>query len=66
MSGWEARSIIASGRARVTVLRPHALVRIAFNVLRTLPARRRILHMRAVFNRYADHLGAVAIVAVKP
>lgn len=41
-------------------------VRIAFNILRTPAARRRILHMRAVFNRYADHLGAVAIVAVKP
>ena len=29
MSGWEARGIIASGRARVTVLQPHELVRIA-------------------------------------
>jgi SAM-dependent methyltransferase len=38
---------------------------IAFNILRTPAARRRILQMRAVFNRYADHLGAVAIVAVK-
>ncbi|MFN4294353.1 MAG: methyltransferase domain-containing protein [Thermoflexales bacterium] len=40
-------------------------VRIALNILRTPAARRRILNMRAVFNRYADHLGAVAIVAVK-
>lgn len=29
MSSWEARGIIASGRARVTVLQPHELVRIA-------------------------------------
>lgn len=38
---------------------------IAFNILRTAQARRRVMHMRAVFNRYADLLGAVAIVAVK-
>lgn len=41
-------------------------LRIAFNILRTPAARRRVLQMRAVFNRYADHLGAVALVAVKP
>jgi SAM-dependent methyltransferase len=41
-------------------------LRIAFNILRTPAARRRVVQMRAVFNRYADHLAAVALVAVKP
>lgn len=41
-------------------------LRIAFNILRTPAARRRIMQMRKVLNRYADHLGAVAIVGVKP
>jgi SAM-dependent methyltransferase len=41
-------------------------LRIAFNILRTPAARRRVMQMRAVLNRHADHLGAVAIVAVKP
>jgi SAM-dependent methyltransferase len=39
---------------------------IAFNILRTPKARRRVLQMRAVFNRYRDNLCAVAMVAVKP
>jgi len=41
-------------------------LRIAFNILRTPVARRRLLEMRAVLDRYASHLGAVALVAVKP
>jgi hypothetical protein len=41
-------------------------LKIAFNILRTPAARRRILHMRAILNRYADNLSAVALVAVKP
>lgn len=45
---------------------PTRALRIAFNILRVPAARRRVIQMRAVFNRYADHLGAVAIVAVKP
>jgi SAM-dependent methyltransferase len=40
-------------------------LRIAFNILRTPAARKRVLHMRTVLDRYADHLGAVALVAVK-
>lgn len=45
---------------------PIRALRIVFNILRTPAARRRIVQMRAVFDRYADRLGAVAIVAVKP
>lgn len=41
-------------------------IRIAFNVLRTGPARRRVRAMRGTFRRHADHLGAVALVATKP
>jgi len=41
-------------------------LRIAFNIVRTPAARQRLMQMRAVFNRYAEHLGAVAMVAVKP
>jgi predicted O-methyltransferase YrrM len=45
---------------------PLRALRIAFNILRTPVARRRVLEMRSVLNRYSDHLGAVALVAVKP
>lgn len=40
-------------------------VKIAFNVLRNGPARRRVRAMRGTFRRHADHLGAVALVAAK-
>jgi SAM-dependent methyltransferase len=40
-------------------------LRIAYNILRTPAARKRVRQMRAVFDRYADHLGAVALVAVR-
>ena len=43
---------------------PRAL-RFIWNVARTPAARRRIRAMHAVFRRYADHLAATAIVAVK-
>jgi SAM-dependent methyltransferase len=36
------------------------------NVLRDRRARQRVLEMRSVFRRYAEHLGAVGIVAVRP
>lgn len=38
-------------------------LKIAFNVLRNGPARRRVRVMRGTFRRHADHLGAVALVA---
>lgn len=41
-------------------------LKITFNVLRNPAALKRVLHMRSVFNRYATHLGAIALVAVKP
>jgi len=41
-------------------------VRIAFNVVRTPVARRRILQMRKLFHRYDENLCAVALVACKP
>jgi hypothetical protein len=53
-----ARMVADEGLARA--------LRIAFNILRTPPARRRVMQMRAAFNRYADNLSAVAIVALKP
>ncbi len=40
-------------------------IRFIWNVARTPAARRRIHAMRAVFRRYAEHLRAIAIVAVK-
>ena len=40
-------------------------LRFAWNVVRTPVARRRIRQMRSVLRRYADHLSAIAIVAVK-
>ncbi len=40
-------------------------LRFLWNVARTPAARRRILAMRATFRRYAEHLTATAIVAVK-
>lgn len=41
-------------------------LRIAFNVLRTPAARRRVLQMRQVFRRHQDHLGVISIIARKP
>jgi SAM-dependent methyltransferase len=41
-------------------------MRIAVNLLRMPDARRRVLQMRRVFRRYADHLCAVAMIASKP
>ncbi len=41
-------------------------LRIAANVARDPAARRRVLQMRAVFQRYARQLGAIAVVARKP
>ncbi len=38
---------------------------IAVNLLRNPGARRRVLGMRKVFNRYSDNLSAIAIVATK-
>lgn len=42
------------------------LARILRNVARDRTARRRVLSMRRTFRRYADHIGAIAIVASKP
>ena len=41
-------------------------LRIAFNIVSNPSARKRVMQMREVFNRYASNLGAIAIVAVKP
>ncbi|MEM6363231.1 MAG: methyltransferase domain-containing protein [Planctomycetota bacterium] len=40
-------------------------VRIACNVLRSPPARRRVVQMRRVFHRYRDHLCAISLIACK-
>lgn len=42
------------------------VLRIVFNVLRKPAARRRVLTMRATFQRHAPQLGAVGLVARKP
>ena len=62
------------GRAPMALLSPRRVVddegvaralKIGFNVLTTPPARRRIRSMRSVFDRYDEHLNAVAAVAEK-
>lgn len=62
-------------RAPMYLLEPQRMIQdegllralqIAFNVLRTPPARKRVLAMRQVFRHYAANLGAIALVAVKP
>lgn len=40
-------------------------LRVAFNIVSNPSALKRVLQMRDVFNRYAQHLSAIAIVAVK-
>lgn len=42
------------------------VIRIVFNAARDREARRRALTMRRSFRRFKDHLGAVALVAIKP
>jgi hypothetical protein len=54
----EPRRLLADEGVRRTV-------RIAANIIRRPAARRRVLAMRAVFNRYAPQMCAVAIVARK-
>ena len=44
---------------------PLGVARIVFNLLRNPGARKRVLGMRKVFNRYSDNLAAIAIVAIK-
>jgi hypothetical protein len=41
-------------------------IRFVFNLLRDGAARKRVLEMRRIFRKYNSHLGAIAIVAVKP
>lgn len=41
-------------------------MRIAFNILRTPAARRRIFQMRKIFRRYEKYLCAVCLIATKP
>jgi SAM-dependent methyltransferase len=71
-SGLRMRRI---GHASMHLLRPKRLIedegvsgalRIVKNVLLDAPARRRVLAMRRVFERYRQNLGAVFIVAEKP
>ncbi|GAB1471652.1 methyltransferase domain-containing protein [Chloroflexota bacterium] len=40
-------------------------VQIGYNILRYPAARKRILEMKSVFDSYANHLGAISIIAVK-
>lgn len=67
--------IAAVGHAPMDLLRPRRLVqdeglvgalRLAKNLMLDAPARRRVLAMRRVFERYRPHLGAIFLVAEKP
>jgi SAM-dependent methyltransferase len=67
--------ITGTAPALMQLLEPRRLVadegvrgagRFALNVMRDSGARRRVLRMRAMFRRHADHLGAIAIVARRP
>ena len=71
-SGFQVRDV-SSGEMRL--LEPRQFVRdeglgrtlrIVINVMRTPSARRRVRTMRTTFRRHADHLGALALVAIKP
>jgi SAM-dependent methyltransferase len=62
-------------RAPMHLLEPQRMIqdegllrtlRIALNILRNPTARQRVRTMRQVFRQYAAHLGAIALVAVKP
>ncbi|MCY4195084.1 MAG: methyltransferase domain-containing protein [bacterium] len=78
---WEALLVRAGFQIRyqstvaMRILEPLRLIkdegiastaRIVLNILRTPAARQRVLAMRRMFRQHAQHLGAVAIVAVKP
>lgn len=41
------------------------VLRIAFNLIRMPDARKRVLNMRSVFNKYSDHLQAIGVVLEK-
>lgn len=67
--------IVDTTSAPMHLLEPRRLVadeglrgaaRFTFNVLRDRGARQRVLRMRSMFRRHADHLGAIAILARKP
>ncbi|MFV8162763.1 methyltransferase domain-containing protein [Mycobacterium sp. 134] len=71
-AGFEISSV---DRAPMALLQPRRVIadegvlgalRIVGNVLTHPAARKRVLHMRKTFNRYREHLTAVAIVAVVP
>lgn len=66
--------VTASLTAPMHLLEPRRLMadegalgaaRIAFNILREPPARRRVVAMRATFKKYADYLAAVVLVGRK-
>ena len=70
--GFQART---QSTAQMRLLEPQRLlqdegigrsIRFAFNLLRDSEARKRVFEMRKVFLQYQAHLGAIAIVAVKP
>jgi hypothetical protein len=71
----EGFELISSATAPMHLLEPArvladegllATLRITANILRAPAARRRVMAMRSVFNRYASKLCALAVVARKP
>jgi hypothetical protein len=71
-SGFEIRE---EQRAAMHLLEPKRVLqdegflgalRIAFNVARKPAARARVIRMRDLFRRHADHLAAISLIAVKP
>ncbi len=71
----EGFEVVSTAHAPMHLLEPKRIIqdegfgraiRILFNVLRTPPARKRILAMRSIFRKYRAHLGAITLVARKP
>ncbi len=71
----EGFQVQTEARAPMHLLEPRRMIqdegllrvlRIVVNLLRNRTARQRVLAMRQVFRQHAAHLGAIALVAVKP
>jgi ubiquinone/menaquinone biosynthesis C-methylase UbiE len=71
----EGFQVQTEARAPMHLLEPQRMIqdegllrtlRIALNILRNPTARQRVRKMRQVFRQHAAHLGAIAMVAVKP
>lgn len=71
----EGFQVIGEARAPMHLLQPKRMIqdeglgrvlKIMFNILRDPAARKRVLGMRAVFNKYSNDIAAISLVAIKP